>query len=62
MAEFELWTKESLISFAYDAAKRLSEAEEEIKQLQQDQKMALNAYRSLLRAADGLQQLAKFTS
>ena len=60
MAEFDLWSKESLVMFANDATRKMAEYQAEIAELQQhvawlaeDQKAALQAYRSLLRATYG---------
>lgn len=56
MADFDSWSKASLVQFAYDAAERLRDQQEEIKRLQmlldfsqQDVACALVAYRELLR-------------
>jgi hypothetical protein len=56
MADFDSWSKESLVQFAYDAQQRLREHDAEIKRLQmlldfsqQDVTCALVAYRELLR-------------
>jgi hypothetical protein len=56
MADFDSWSKESLVQFAYDAQQRLREQDAEIKRLQmlldfsqQDVTCALVAYRELLR-------------
>jgi hypothetical protein len=56
MADFDSWSKESLVHFAYDAQQRLREQDAEIKRLQmlldfsqQDVTCALVAYRELLR-------------
>jgi hypothetical protein len=56
MADFDSWSKQSLVQFAYDAQERLREQQEEIKRLQmlldfsqQDVACALVAYRELLR-------------
>lgn len=60
MAEFDLWSKESLVMFAQDSVRKMEEYQQEIKELQQhlvwlaeDQKTALQAYRNLLRATHG---------
>jgi len=56
MADFDSWSKESLVQFAYDAQQRLREQDAEIRRLQmlldfsqQDVTCALVAYRELLR-------------
>jgi hypothetical protein len=56
MADFDSWSKESLVQFAYDAQQRLREQDAEVKRLQmlldfsqQDVTCALVAYRELLR-------------
>ena len=56
MADFDSWSKESLVQFAYDAQQRLREQDTEVKRLQmlldftqQDVACALVAYRELLR-------------
>jgi hypothetical protein len=56
MADFDSWSKESLVQFAYDAQQRLRDQDAEIKRLQmlldfsqQDVTCALVAYRELLR-------------
>jgi len=56
MADFESWSKESLVLFARDSQERLREQDAEIKRLQmlldfsqQDVTCALVAYRELLR-------------
>jgi hypothetical protein len=56
MADFDSWSKQSLVQFAYDAQQKLREQQEEIKRLQmqldfsqQDVTCALVAYRELLR-------------
>jgi hypothetical protein len=56
MADFESWSKESLVLFARDATERLRDQDAEIKRLQmlldftqQDVTCALVAYRELLR-------------
>jgi len=56
MADFESWSKESLVMFARDATERLRDQDAEIRRLQmlldfsqQDVTCALVAYRELLR-------------
>jgi hypothetical protein len=56
MADFDSWSKQSLVQFAYDAQQKLRDQQEEIKRLQmlldfsqQDVTCALVAYRELLR-------------
>jgi hypothetical protein len=56
MADFDSWSKENLVQFAYDAQQRLRDQDAEIKRLQmlldfsqQDVTCALVAYRELLR-------------
>ena len=56
MADFESWSKESLVMFARDSQERMREQDAEIKRLQmlldfsqQDVTCALVAYRELLR-------------
>jgi hypothetical protein len=56
MADFDSWSKESLVLFARDSQEKMREQEEEIKRLQmlldfsqQDVACALVAYRELLR-------------
>jgi hypothetical protein len=56
MADFESWSKESLVLFARDSQERLREQDAEVKRLQmlldfsqQDVTCALVAYRELLR-------------
>jgi hypothetical protein len=56
MADFDSWSKESLVQFAYDAQQRLRDQDAEVKRLQmlldfsqQDVTCALVAYRELLR-------------
>jgi hypothetical protein len=56
MADFDSWSKESLVLFARDSPEKMREQEEEIKRLQmlldfsqQDVACALVAYRELLR-------------
>ena len=56
MADFDSWSKESLVMFAFDAERRLREQREEIALLQQrvdwaeqDTHACLMAYRELLR-------------
>ena len=56
MADFDSWSKASLVQFAFDAQRRMREQQEEIKRLQmlldfsqQDVTCALLAYRELLR-------------
>jgi len=56
MADFDSWSKESLVQFAFDAQRRMREQAEEIALLQkrvdwaeQDTLACLTAYRELLR-------------
>jgi cupin superfamily acireductone dioxygenase involved in methionine salvage len=56
MADFDSWSKESLVQFARDSQEKMREQQEEIKRLQmqldfsqQDVTCALLAYRELLR-------------
>jgi hypothetical protein len=56
MADFDSWSKQSLVQFAYDAHQRMQEQQDEIVRLQQqldwtqqDVACALVAYRELLR-------------
>jgi hypothetical protein len=69
MAEFELWSKESLVAFARDATERLKQREEEVARLQaqlgwveQDLDCAINAYRDLLRGWDSPKAMAESPS
>lgn len=69
MADFDSWSKESLVQFAYDAAQRMIEQKHEITLLQQrvdwaeqDTLTALSAYRELLRgwpSADAAREAAR---
>ena len=45
MPEFDTWTNQSLILFAYEAHRRMCEQEETIKALRADVKMLLGAIR-----------------
>ncbi len=47
--DFPAWKLETLAKFAQDAWLKMREQEAEIEQLRQDLKMALNAYRELLK-------------
>jgi len=56
MADFDIWSKESLVLFARDSQEKMREQADEIKRLQmlldfsqQDVACALVAYRELLR-------------
>ena len=48
-ADFESWSKESLVRFARDANERIREQKVEIEALQADLKAAIEAYRDLVR-------------
>lgn len=47
-AEFDLWTKESLVLFARDAAQRMREQQAEIEALREERRAAIDAYRALV--------------
>ena len=47
--DFQTWHLETLAKFAHEAYDKMREQQDEIAQLQQDLKTALNAYRDLLR-------------
>jgi len=56
MADFDSWSKESLVAFAYDAQERMQQQKDELAVLQQrvdwaesDTHACLMAYRELLR-------------
>ena len=49
MADFDSWSKESLVRFAYDASARMDEQKREIDDLRSDLKAAMEAYRDLVR-------------
>ena len=45
MPEFDTWTNQSLVLFAYEAHRRMCEQEDTIKALRADVKMLLEAFR-----------------
>jgi len=45
MPQFESWTHENLVKFAYDAYRMLQKQDDRIQQLQNDVKDAIRAYR-----------------
>jgi hypothetical protein len=49
-ADFASWRQENLVKFAQEAHSKMQEQSEQIEQLRQDLKTALEAYRALLRA------------
>ena len=51
MADFDSWSKESLVRFAYDASARMDEQKQQIETLQTDLRAALRAYREAVTAA-----------
>jgi hypothetical protein len=46
---FHLWGKENLAKFAQDATEKLNAQEQEIQRLREDLKVAIEAYRDLVR-------------
>jgi hypothetical protein len=46
---FETWSQENLASFAKEAYDRINQLQDEIDQLKQEKKDALNGYRAVLR-------------
>ena len=48
MTDFESWSKESLVMFARDAAQRMTEQKKEIEALEDDLRVAMDAYRMLV--------------
>ncbi len=48
-ADFASWRQENLVKFAQEAHSKMQEQSEQIEQLRQDLKTAINAYRDLLR-------------
>ena len=51
MADFDSWSKESLVRFAQDATRRMEAQKVEIETLQTDLRAALRAYREAVTAA-----------
>lgn len=51
MADFDSWSRESLVRFARDAAQRMGEQKVEIEALRADLRAALDAYREAVTAA-----------
>jgi hypothetical protein len=49
-ADFASWKQENLVKFAQEAHSKMQEQSEQIDQLRQDLKTAMEAYRALLRA------------
>ena len=49
--DFASWQTTNLVNFAHDAYVKMQEQADQIMQLQQDLKTAINAYRDLLRLA-----------
>lgn len=49
--DFQSWQTTNLVNFANDAYVKMQEQADQIMQLQQDLKTAINAYRDLLRLA-----------
>jgi hypothetical protein len=49
MPQFSAWTHETLAKFAQEAYVKLQEQETRIEQLEDDLKVAINAYRELLK-------------
>ena len=49
MADFDSWSKDSLVRFAYDATHRMDEQKREIDDLRSDLKAAMEAYRDMMR-------------
>ena len=50
-AEFDLWSKESLVLFARDSTERMAQQQAEIEALRADLRAALGAYRREVTAA-----------
>jgi hypothetical protein len=48
-ADFASWRQENLVKFAQEAHNKMQEQSEQIDQLRQDLKAAMEAYRALLR-------------
>jgi hypothetical protein len=48
-ADFASWRQENLVKFAQEAHSKMQEQSEQIDQLRQDLKAAMEAYRALLR-------------
>ena len=48
MADFDSWSRESLVRFAYDASARMDEQKQQIEALRADLRAALDAYRALV--------------
>ena len=51
MADFNSWSRESLVRFAQDATQRMGEQTQRIETLQTDLRAALRAYREAVTAA-----------
>ena len=49
MADFDSWSKESLVLFAHDASVRMDDQKREIEMLRDDLKASMDAYRDLVR-------------
>lgn len=47
-ADFESWSKESLVMFARDATERMAQQRAEIVELRADLRAAIDAYRALV--------------
>ena len=47
-AEFDLWSKESLVLFARDSTERMAQQQAEIEVLRADLRAAIDAYRALV--------------
>ena len=47
-ADFDSWSKESLVMFARDATERMAQQRGEIVELRADLRAAINAYRALV--------------
>jgi hypothetical protein len=47
-ADFESWSKESLVMFARDATERMAQQKAEIEALRGDLRAAMDAYRALV--------------
>ena len=49
MPAFDTWSQENLAKFAAEAYAKMQEQDDRIQQLQNDLKVAINAYRELIR-------------
>jgi hypothetical protein len=49
MSNFQIWEQQNLARFAQEANERMLEQQKEIEQLRQDLRVAIDAYRQLIK-------------